>query len=171
MGIRDEENKRLDLYAKALGTQVITYSRSHKYNRATVTEDGSKMEIYRSPGMSLTELILVKIHELGHILVFIHDSNRKIPKRLSRAWEKENQNLNLSENERYLIYKDELDAIAYWDTIIADCNIKIPRYKIEIAKESDIYPYEYFYRHGKYPTLKLRREKLKEITQKWKARK
>lgn len=166
--IRDQEFQRLLLYAKGLGLKVTVFNKKNPNAVAEWALDGSEIRIYSPSNMSKTELILTLVHELGHMLNYIHDKNRKHSKKILKAWERENNNDNLPEATRKLIYEDEQAGTLWWQAIIKEVNIKIKPWKIELQKDFDLWVYEFFYKNGNYPNRAIRRDKLKELKVKWK---
>ena len=172
MSIRDEEFKRLLLYAKGLGLKVTVYNKPNKHAMAEWIMDGSEIKIYASGQTSKTELVLTLCHELGHHLEYVHSKKRKISNKLDTAWGRENGRKAgeiLPESTRKLIYQDEAAGIRYWDVIIKDVHIKISKWKVELRKEFDLWVYEYFWKNGEYPTRPECRTKTKELRAKWKT--
>lgn len=167
---RDQEIKRLVLYAKGLGIKVVIYNRASSHGQAMWSLDGSKIEIFAPKGTSKTDIILSCLHELGHHLSFVHDKEREMPKKLDRAWERENADKELSDHERKLIYEDEVAGTEFWDTIIHELDIRIPKWKVEAQKEIDLWMYEVFMKSGLYPTPSQQKKKYKEVRQKWKKK-
>ncbi len=169
--IRDCEFKRLVLYAKGLGLKVTVFNRKNPHMQAYWTHDGKEIGIYCGLQPNKTDLNLTLIHELGHHMAWIHQKKRKTSPKLDKAWGRENEGQQLSENDRKMIYEDEVSGIQYWDVIITDTNVKIPKWRVEMQKEIDLWMYEVFYKTGDYPRGKFKDQGLKEIKAKWKARK
>lgn len=168
--IRDEENKRIDLYLKGQGLKVITYNRASKEQAAYWTIDGTEMACYIHPTDSKTEVIFHKIHEGSHHLTFINDYKRKTPKKLEAAVDAEaalKKGKILAKRHRQTLYDHEVLGLAWWDVIVRDVNIKIPKWKIEFQKEYDLFPYSYLLEHGVWPSRKLRKENRRELRAKW----
>lgn len=168
MGIRDIEFKRLVLYAKSLGLKVTIFNRKNPNMEAYWTTDGKELGIYCGSKVNKTELILTIIHELGHHLHYVREKKRKTPIKLDKAWDKENKSQLLSEFERKMILEDELAGTEFWDSICKDINIKIPKWRIEMQKEIDMLPYEFYFKTGDYPRGKTKEELIRKIKEKWK---
>jgi hypothetical protein len=77
-------------------------------------------------------------------------------------------NINLTQKERELLLQDEIRAIAYWDVIIKDANITIPKWRVDAQKEYDLFSYEFYRDNNKWPTAKERGTKWKIIKAKHK---
>ncbi len=169
--IRDAEFKRLVLYAKGLGLKVTVFNRNNPHMQAYWTTDGKELGIYCGLKPNKTDLNLTIIHELGHALSYIRKKKRKTPQRLEKAWSRENDQEKLSESERKLIYEDEIAGVSFWDSIIQDTNVKIPKWRVELQKEIDLWIYEVYYKTGEYPKGKFKADTLKAFKAKWKARK
>jgi hypothetical protein len=169
--IRDEEIKRLILYAKCLGIKVTIYQRKSKDgNEAAWTMDGKSIDLWVSPTTSKTDIVLSLIHELGHHLVWVHDKNRQHPKNLDKAIDKTTNGENLTANQRYLLYLDEVDGTAYWDVIIKEVNIKIPKWRVEAQKKIDLWMYDWFWRKGVWPNGKTQIHTRRKIFEDYKFR-
>lgn len=172
MGVRDEEIQRLIHYAKGMGVKVIIYSKSRNGAEAQWTLDGSLIEVFAGPTKSKTEVILDLIHELGHHIWFVHEKNRQPDMKFDEAITRE----NLFEEEldvptpkhlRKKIWDVEVAGTAYWDIIVKDTNIKIPTWKIEAAKEFDMWMYEMYYENGHFPKGKFRKDHYRDVQAKY----
>jgi hypothetical protein len=176
MGIRDEEISRLISYAKGLGLKV-TFNSSMEDSGGWTT-DGTELIISTHPKnfTSKTEMILTLIHEIAHMVHFIHEKNRNPDLKFEEALERQ----NLYEEEiletpapkrfRNKILQNEVAATKWWTVIYQDTNIKIPLWKVNAAMEFDIYQYQVYYETGHFPTKKQRSEKNKEINLKYKPK-
>lgn len=156
MGIRDEELKRLIHYAKGMGVKVTIYAKSNKDASAEWTLDGTAIDVYTGKGQTKTDTILDLVHELGHHVWFVHEKDRQPDMKFDEAITRENMFEEDPANPtpkhlRKKIWDVELAGTAYWDIIIKDTNIKIPSWKIEAAKEFDMWMYEMYYETGKFP--------------------
>lgn len=171
MGIRDQEFERLLLYAKGLGLKVTVYNRPGLNGiMAAWSIDGTEMIIYADPKLSKTENIMSIIHELGHHKHFLYN-NKKTSKSVIKALEAmdiaSKTNGQVSKKNRQVIYDDEANGIKWWDEIIHETNIKLPKWRIDAQKELDLWVYEYFLETGKWATLKQKKQKFKEVKVKW----
>lgn len=171
MGIRDDEISRLVKYAEALGLKV-SFIRGQADGAADWVIDGSEIRIYRANNHSKTDLILSLIHELGHHLWFIHEKERNPDLKFEEAIERENlveENLAriTPKKLRKKILNVEEEGIKYWDIIVKDTQIKIPTWKVEMAKEFDIWNYQVYYKTGKFPSGKQRKDKIKQLLMKY----
>lgn len=161
--IRDEELKRLESYAKGLGVK-ITRKKKTKYDPAAAwVVDGSEIILFVSPRDSKTALILKIIHELAHHKGWINNG-RKQDLNTNQALilddeRDERTDPPLPKKQRKLIYETEKNDMQYWDEIIREVNIKINPRRIEQEKKLDLWVYEYYLKHGDYPTVKQCKEK------------
>lgn len=167
---RDKEIKQLVLYAKGLGLKVTIYNRKNANCQAMWSLDGKSIDIFAPPKTSKTDIILSIVHELGHHLEFVHDQERQLPKKLIRAWERVSDNNELTDHERKLIYEDEVAGTKFWDVIITELDIRLPKWKIEAQKEMDLWVYKVYMKTGYFPPRSQSVKKLKEIRKKWKTK-
>lgn len=172
MGVRDEEIQRLIHYGKGLGVKVIIYSKGKRGAAAEWTLDGSQIQVYAGANKSKTDIILDLIHELGHHVWFIHEKNRQPDMKFDKAITRENlfqvdTDVPTPKHLRKKIWDVELAGTAYWDIIYKDTNIKIPTWKLQAAKEFDMWMYEMYYENGHFPRGKDRRERYLEVQAKY----
>ena len=165
MGIRDSEISRLVSYLKGLGVVVKFSSKKNAPADAECAIDNSEIIVYLKYNKSKTQIILSLLHEAGHAVSTIHEKNRKIDPKLDKALGKEEH--KLSKKERKVIYDDELVSASYWDIIVKDVDLKLPKWKIDAQKEIDLWVYKFYYTKGFFPSSQVKREKIKEIIQKW----
>lgn len=176
MGLRDKELERLKAYVKALNCKMEfkPYVRGSGA-AASFSIDGSNITVYYSNKESKISIILSAIHEIGHLLDFVHSKNRKIDEKFDSALEHlEDADINNeSSNKQYrkIVYDEEARGISWWDTIIKDCDVRIPKYRIEIQKNYDLWVYEYYYIHDRWPSMKQRNDKFKEFKEFFKNKK
>lgn len=172
VGIRDEEIQRLIHYGKGMGVKVIIYSESSPGADAEWTLDGSMIQIYGVKNKSKTDVILDLIHELGHHVWFVHEKDRQPDMKFDEAITRE----NLSQEEtgvptpkhlRKKIWDVEVAGTKWWETIYKDTNVKIPMWKLEAAKEFDMWMYEMYYETGHFPKGKGKREYYLKVQQKY----
>lgn len=166
---RDEEFKRLLSYAKGLGLKVTVYNYGAKDGTMALWScDGSDMTLYNPPGLSKTELVLSAIHELGHHCNWIYDHKRELGPKLQNIFELFYADKPLSKSQRTSVYEYEAEGIRWWDVIIKDVNIQIPKHRVSFQKDMDLWIYEYYMKHDKWPTSKVKNEKRRELRAKWK---
>jgi hypothetical protein len=165
MGIRDEEIARLVNYLKGLNVKVTFSNAKNPETFAECSLDNSEIIVYTRNHYSKTELLLSLLHEAGHASHNIWKQNRQVDKKLEIALDKQNS----SKKARKKIYQDEKAAIAYWDIVIRDVDIKLNPNRIEFQKEFDLWVYEYFWQNGDFPSRKVKREKTRELRSKWKT--
>lgn len=167
--IRDDELRRLELYAESMGLRVSW--RKHKEGlpgALWVNEDtGIVLVMYTWPGQSKTMLILNFIHELAHHLAYVYN-NRSLSPSVDRAFSVEDEE-DLTENQRRIIYETERDDARFRMMIVKELDIKIPEWKIQLDIEVDTWFYYRFYKDGVYPTFKEMMEKKKELKGKYES--
>ena len=166
MHIRDKELDRLVKYAQGLGVKVTFKQippRKRNHDAATWSTDGAEIDVFVKPTTSKTSIVLSLIHELGHHLWFIYAKSRKPDLKFDEAIEIDNRDKPTPKKVRKKILDVEREGVKYWDTIIIDTDIKIPKWKIEKSKELDIWQYEHYYETSKFPTSNEREAKRKEL--------
>ena len=171
MGVRDQEISRLVKYAEALGVKVSFINRDSSHPADWVI-DGSEIRIYTKKSYSKTDTILSLIHEIAHHLWFIYEKERQPDLKFEQAISIQNlveEDLKTiaPKNVRKKILQVEKEGIKYWDIIIKDTNIKIADWKIQANKEFDIWNYEVYYETGSFATRKVRKDKWKQIKNKY----
>lgn len=175
MHVRDEEIQRLILYAKGLGVKVIVYNKVKEGAEAEWTLDGTTIRVYAGPRKSKTDLILDLIHELGHHVWFIHEKDRQQDLKFEEAITRENlfeteTDIPTPKHLRKKIWDVEVAGTAYWDIIVKDTNIKISPWKIEAAKDMDMWMYEMYYENGHFPKGKMLRDHYREVQSKYRLK-
>lgn len=171
MSFRDKEIQRLVSYAQGLGVKVtIKYipKGARNHDAGTWSTDGSEIEIFHKHSQSKTTLILSLIHELGHHLWFVYKKSRKPDLSFNNALEIDGRIGVTPKNVRKKILSVEKEGTKFWDVIITDTNIKLPRWKVEKAKAYDIWQYEYYHENGAFPKKSVRDSKHDELTKKYK---
>jgi len=168
MGVRDDEIQRLIHYAKSMGVKVYIYSRSNPAGAAEWTLDGTTISVFAGPTNSKSDTILDLIHELGHHVWFVHEKDRQQDLKFEQAITRENlyqveTDVPTPKHLRKKIWNVEIAGTKYWDIIVKDTNIKIPTWKIEAAKEFDMWMYEMYYENGHFPKGKFKKNRRKEI--------
>lgn len=163
---RDKEIKRLEQYCKGLGLKVSYKKKTRKDPEAEWVLDGSEIVIYLSSKLTKVQLILNIIHELGHHFDYVYN-NRKIQHKVNYAWGKENNNEEMTENQRYVIYEDEYNASLFRAQIIHELNLKISKERLEFDIEMDLFVYYTFYKTGNYPVYREIAVKKKELLKKF----
>ncbi|NJO48262.1 MAG: hypothetical protein HC840_00940 [Leptolyngbyaceae cyanobacterium RM2_2_4] len=171
MTIRDDEIQRLIHYAKGMGVKVILYNKSKSGAEAEWTLDGTLIQVYAGSKKSKTSIVLDLIHEIGHHVWFVHEKNRQPDMKFDEAITRENlveedPDKPTPKHLRKKIWDVEKAGTAYWDIIVKDTNIKIPTWKIEAAKEFDMWMYEMYYENGHFPKGKLRADHYREVQSK-----
>lgn len=170
--VRDEEIKRLIHYAKGLGVKVIIYSKTRSDAKAEWALDGSMIQVYAGSRRSKTNIILDLIHELGHHVWFIHEKNREPDMKFDEAITRENlfeieTDVPTPKHLRKKIWDVEVAGTHWWDVIYKDTNVKIPMWKVEAAKEFDMWVYEVYYETGHFPKGEYRENHYREVQDKY----
>jgi len=167
--LRDDEIQRLVNYIKGLGLKV-TFSSKQSDCSAFWYLDNSEIVICKNKNKSKIETVLSLIHETGHALHNIYEKNRKTDPKFEEALdhvdEAQELELDTQKKQRKIILNNEKAGTHYWDAIYRETNMKFPMWKLEAAKEIDVWMYEVFYETGKYPKTKERIAKVKEVNRK-----
>jgi len=163
MSVRDQEIQRLIHYGKGLGVKIIIYNKSNASSEAEWALDGSQISVFSGPGKTKTGIILDLIHELGHHVWYIHENNRTQDLKFDQAVTRENlykveTNVPTPKRLRKKIWAVEIAGSLWWDVIYKDTNIKIPKWKLEAAKEFDMWMYQRYYEDGQFPKGKMKRK-------------
>lgn len=171
MGIRDEEIKRLEHYAKGLGIKVTwkPYEKGTHVGAEWAT-DGSEIVIYVRKKMSKTLIILNFLHELGHHLAWVY-KGRPGQMKSDDALIKEAEGKSLTKEERRILYKEEVADYKYRELIYNEVGIKIAKHKFLADVDLDHWIYRQFYLTGRYPGYTQVAKKHKEFLKKYKNRK
>lgn len=175
MSKRDEEIKRLISYAKGHGLKV-TLSRAARKGDAAATWslDGSEIEVFIRASTSKTSIILSLMHELGHHLWFVHERDRKPDLKFEDALavvdRREASGKIAGKRYRKKILNIEIAGTTWWDVIYKDTNLSVPKWKVDMQKEFDIWNYQVWCDTGVDATQAERYAKFKELTEKWKGK-
>lgn len=155
---RDAEIKRIVLYCKGLDIKVRIANYAWEDAGEFAHEPVSEININKRTHTSKTELILTLLHEISHHYYWIHT---KIP-----IPEGENS----SKRYRKKLYEWESNSLVTMLTLWTELQLKIPKWKVEMAIESDSWAYQFFYEHGRFPNRKERKQKNKELNLKYKGK-
>jgi len=165
--IRDEEISRLTKYAQALGVTVKIINDRNE-DSAYVTLDGTELAINKHCNKTKIQFVLSLIHELGHVLYFIHEKDRTNDITYERAIERETLHEAKKSNTppkhlREKILNFERASAEWWDTIYKETQCRFPYWKLELARKFDIWQYQVYYKTGKFPKRKDRNIKYKQF--------
>lgn len=156
--VRDNELSRLIKYAQGMGIKVHFKTKKRGTPHAEWVIDGSEISIYVTNRCTKINKILSLIHELSHHKSFVNN-NRIFDPKVEEA---------LNSNEERKIYRKrildmEIRDSSYWEDIYKDTNCAFGLDKLNIQRDFDIWMYEVYYETGKYPKIKQKNDKLKEI--------
>jgi hypothetical protein len=169
--IRDQEIQRLINYAKGLGLEV-KFSSKRSDCSAFWYIDNTGIVIFKKNNDSKIDTILSLIHEIAHAKHNLWEKNRQVDPKFEKAIdhvdEAEEQGTDTQKRYRKTILDNEIAGTKYWNEIYHETNMKFPIWRLEASKEYDVYQYNYFYEHGRYPTIKERKKKHKEVVAKHK---
>lgn len=170
--IRDLEIQRLVNYIKGIGLKVTFSSKKADYS-AFWYLDCSEIVVCKDSNKTKIETILSLIHELGHALHNIHEKNRQIDTKFESALdhidEAEELEIDAKKRQRKIILDNELAGTKYWHQIYKETNLKFPIWRLEVAKEYDVWQYEVFYGTGSYPVAEDRKEKRRQLKNKYRT--
>ena len=171
--IRDQEIQRLISYAKGLGLEV-SFSSKKSDCSAFWYLDNTGIVIFKKNNQSKIDTVLSLIHEIAHAKHNLWEKNRKIDPKFEKALdhldEAEERGTDSKKRHRKTILDNEIAGTRYWDEIYHETNMQFPIWRLELAKEYDIWQYEYFYEYGRYPKKRERKKKYKEIVAKHKGK-
>lgn len=159
---RDQEIKRLELYAKGLGIRVhwtqMTPYKTYRAAMHTYYNADPILEMVISKNKSKTQIILDFLHEIAHHVSWIYNNRKDKPEVIEA--------LNAgapTREQRKIIYEMERDDATYRKTIYYEVGIKIKEQKLDLDIAMDTWMYKYYWLQGKLPTLKLLARKKKEL--------
>lgn len=168
--VRDLEIQRLVNYIKGIGLK-ITFSSKKSDCSAEWYLDNSGIIIYRAKNTTKIETVLSLIHELGHALHNIDEKERKTDVKFDAALDHlekaEELGIDTKKRQRKIIFDNEVCGTEYWDDIYKMTDMRFPLWRLEFAKEYDIWQYEVFYETGKDPSGSERAKKRKELNKKY----
>jgi hypothetical protein len=124
--------------------------------------DGSEIVIYVIPNEPKINKVLYLIHEIAHMKGFIENKRTIDPKVMEALNDEEEK-----KRSRKRIYLDEVNDTQYWEQIYHDTNCGFPIEKLYRERDYDIWTYERYYLDGKFPKVKEKREKIKELKEKY----
>lgn len=173
MGIRDNEIKKLENYAKGLGLRVEY--RNHRPGdpgAALISVDGisEKIVMYIWPRKPKSQIVLDFLHELAHHMGFVYKGRRDDPALLNALIEEGDRKPKdppIEKAKRKLIYECEKSDATYRSMIAHEVGITIPEHKLKMDIELDIWVYRYYYLTGNLPTADKFRDKKKLIKRKY----
>jgi len=167
---RSEEIKRLEQYAKGLGVNI----HYRKYPKGGT--DGahitilnsytSEMVVYYNSRTSKKDIVLKLIHELGHHLSWVYrgrqDSTALMDALVVEA-DRHPEDPPIPKAKRKLIYEMEKADTQYWEFIVTELGIKLPKEELELERQLDIWIYKQYYLKGDIPSvfeIKVKRQEL-----------
>lgn len=160
---RDDELQRLIRYAQGMGLSVhFKPYIKHSGIDGGWTVDGSEINIYVKPRNSKIDKVLALIHEIGHHKGFV-ENNRQVDPKVIEAMEDEEE----KKASRKRIYLDEMSDTQYWEQIYKNTNCQFGLNKLRAARDFDIWAYEVFYETGKFPSVKEKIKKAKDLRNKY----
>jgi hypothetical protein len=170
---RDEEIQRLVNYIKGLGLEV-TFSSKKSDAAAHWYLDNTGIVVFKKNNSSKIETVLSLIHEIAHAKHCIWEKDRKVDLKFEEALDHvdgaELEGTDTKKKQRKIILDNEIAGTKYWEEIYKETNMQFPIWRLEAAKEFDIYQYQVFYETGSYPKFKERKKKHKEVMNKHRSK-
>jgi len=162
----EKEFQRLIKYAQGLGIKVSFVKDTNAGMSAAWLSDGSEIIIYNKHTKGPLQLCLEFFHELSHHLCWIH-SGKKQDLKTDHILSKEAEGKVLTKKQRKVIYDMEVHDSQFQKIIHKEVQSRIPIKRLDLEIEFDLWIYEYFYKHGKWPKESDRRIKFKELRSKY----
>jgi hypothetical protein len=159
------ELERLKKYAAGLGIKVTMTTRDSPENSAEWVTDGSEIIIYQTDKHSPLMLCLLILHELAHHMAWIYTGRKgdlKTDRALDAASTLEKGEV-LDKKYRKAIYESERDDSKYQLIIHHEIGSKISVKRLQEEIDYDVWVYRYYYLKGKWPTLKEKKQKRREL--------
>lgn len=166
--IRDQEIKRLILYAKAMGVKITIRNYAFSEYGEFANEPTLIVNINKRVHSSKTELIMTLLHELSHCRFSILNN-----KPISDGWiledeREDGQKKKVPKKLRKEIAKFEIESLELMPTIASELNLKISMNKIMAQKELDQWVYSFYEDKGDFPIESKKKIKWKELQEKYK---
>lgn len=171
MGIRDEELKRLEYYAKGMGIKVSWKAYVPRSNiGGEWAVDGSEITLYIRPKESKLSLVLKFVHELGHHKAWINSGKiRDLNTENALISDEELSKGNvIPKEQRKLIYIAERDDSKFRQSIYDEVGLRVPRHIFLADIDLDIWLYYRYYLTGKLPSHAALIKKKRELVKKYK---
>jgi hypothetical protein len=171
MGYSQDDLNRLIKYAQGLGLKVTIKDYVPRSRDAGYWDlGGDEITLFKIKGGSVTDLVLVMLHELAHHMSWIYDG-RVLDPRFKLAIDKESERKPndppIPKLLRKAIYIKEMNDTNYQEAIAFEVGLKIPKWKMELEREFDIWVYKCFYETGEYPVRNDNIQKRRELRSKY----
>jgi len=174
MHIRDKEIQRILKYGEGLGIKIEFKPYTDGIGGGSWGWVDRVIEVYLDGRESKTSIILILLHELGHCLDHQYKEQTVSPE-VVFAYMKLNEGKmyglrdDLSQKERDIILKEELDGISYMELLYIELNLKIPKWKVKLAQELDSYDYTMLAKFGRFSSRTEFKKRKKFLAKKMKA--
>ncbi len=162
--IRRELGKLIS-YANAYGI-TIHFREPNLHTSGEWSTDGAVITIYEKTPL---KMYMVAIHELAHHRQWLADG-KKVPLKTDQAFYKYNNiedDSKLDKTSRKLVYEAEKRDSKHQLAIHYDTQSKVPLSWLKAEIDLDIFVYSCYYKTGKYPSAKEKREKRRELRRKY----
>lgn len=164
----EKEFRRIKKYAEGLGIKVTLSNLTDDNAAAMWTTDGKEIVLFNYKKEGWLSLCLSFIHELAHHMAWVY-SGRKTDLKTDQALYNESERKKdetISKEDRKLIYESEKNDAQYQTVIWNELNLKIPKWRVELEKELDIWIYYQYYLKGYFPIKKEIKQKRSELKSK-----
>lgn len=168
VGIRDNEIKRLILYAKSLGAKVVIRNYTWDASAEVHFEPKYVINVNKRRHRSKTDIIMTFLHELSHLKYAILNNTKFSDAFIEEVWELEDKKKKISKKKRKEIVKFELESLELMTNIASELNLKISMKKVLRQKEHDQDIYVYFEKYGEDPNNKWLKDNWKKLKEKYK---
>lgn len=167
MSYLDDELARIEKYIAGLGIKLTKIYSDDK--NAQTADDATwcpnEIELVIWKNDLKTNIIFTLLHEIGHQLYYMHHDRPEIPNEFMLEQSK------MTKVQRKVILDYEKKGIEYMPTIAIELGLKIKMWRVYRQTHFDIWVFEYFYENGKFPTMKEKKLKKKELTKLYKGKK
>jgi hypothetical protein len=174
MSFMQGELDRVVKYARGLGL-TVTFKPYKKGSGVGGEYDGETKEVivYRQPRESLTNLILILIHEVSHHLDFVYKGKRdpvKLVTALEKEFDRKPGDPPIAYTYREYIYECESAAADFMPQVARELDLKMPIWKVEAEAELDRWVAKHYMTTGEYPMIKLVVEKRRDLRARFKEK-
>jgi len=141
---QDRDISKLKKFANSFGLRIY-YRPYTRYTDMAQYVLGRHITVFVSSTTSKTEIILSLLHELGHHLDWV------LNKRIDKETEKAYTGFKAKEYKKYskIILEVEKAGIRRMTTIHKLLELEIPLERVKKQQKIDLFPYQYFYKHGR----------------------
>lgn len=167
----EKEFERMKKYAEGLGIKVRITSIDDGHIAAEWTTDGSEITFFNFKKEGWLNLCLSFIHELSHHIAWVYAGRKSDFKTDEALYNEDKRKIGekLDKKQRKLIYETEKNDAQYQLVIWNELNLNIPKWRVELERDLDIWIYYQYYLKGEFPYKTDIAVKRKELTKKYKV--